>query len=449
MRALSAPSADPCRLGPAELAAGFAARAIDPVAVTEAFLARIEAEDAALRSYITVAADAARAAAEESRRRWEQGGALGPLDGVPIALKDNIDVAGLATTAGTAAFRRRIPSRDARVVERLRRAGAVLLGKLNMHEGALGGTTDNPVYGRCVNPLREGYTPGGSSGGAGAAVAARLCAAALGTDAMGSVRIPAAYCGVYGFKPTNGAVSAEGVVPLSFTLDCVGPLARSAEDLAILARVMMEPSPRAHRDSPSAPSLRGLRVGVPRQLEEIELQPEVSSAFSRFLAALRAAGADVVPLELPAWRPGSARRAGLLVAEAEGLAYYAARLGTDLPGLSHELASMLRYPLQAGVMRVVAAYETIERVRLDCGRALAEADLLALPTAPQTSFPHGSAAPTDLADLTALANFARCPAVSFPVDTEGALSAGVQLMAASGDDLRLLALASAVDRLLA
>lgn len=437
------------RLGLAELNAAYAARSLDPLGATEAYLARIAAEDARLRSFVTVAAEAARAAAEESRRRWQAGRPLGPLDGIPVALKDNIEVAGLPCTAGAAAFRDRIPAEDAPVVARLQRAGAVLLGKLNMDEGALGATCDNPVYGRCINPLMPDHTPGGSSGGAGAAVAGGLCAAALGTDTMGSVRVPAAYCGVYGLKPTKGAISGEGVVPLSFSLDCVGPLARSATDLEIIASFLLEPPPRAFSTPVPSPSLSELRVGVPRQLDEVELASEVRAAFGRFCDALRDAGATVAPVDLVSWHPGKARRAGLLVAEAEGAAYYKARLGADLPGLSAAFASMLRYPEKAGVMRLVAAYETIETIRLDCLRAFADVDVLVLPTTPQTSFPHVSATPLNQADCTALANFVRGPAVSLPFPTGGALPAGMQLMAPPGDDRRLLRIAVAVDRALA
>lgn len=437
------------RLGLAELKAAYAAGDLDPVAATEAYLARIAAEDTRLHSFITVAAEAARAAAEESRRRWQAGRPLGPLDGIPVAVKDNIGVAGLPCTAGTTAFRDRIPAEDAPVVARLRQAGAILLGKLNMDEGALGATGDNPVYGRCMNPLMPDYTPGGSSSGAGAAVAGGLCAAALGTDTMGSVRVPAAYCGIYGLKPTKGAIAGEGVVPLSFSLDCVGPLALSAADLEIIASSLLEPLPRAFSTAVPSPSLSELRVGVPRQLDEVELTSEVRAAFGRFCDALRDAGATVVPADLASWHPGKARRAGLLVSEAEGAAYYKARLGAGLPGLSAAFASMLRYPEKAGVMRLVAAYETIETIRLDCLRAFADIDVLVLPTTPQTSFPHDSETPLNQADCTALANFVRGPAVSLPMPTEGALPAGMQLMAPPDDDRRLLRIAVAVDRALA
>ncbi len=442
---------DPCVRGVAALAAAYATGELDPVSATEAYLARIAREDGKLRSYITVADGVARTAAEKSRRRWLERRPLGPLDGVPIALKDNIDVAGLPCTAGTAAFRNRVPKADAPVVAQLKRQGAVLLGKLNMHEGALGATTDNPVYGRCMNPLRAGYTPGGSSGGSGAAVAARLCAAALGTDTMGSVRVPAAYCGVFGFKPTNGAIRSDGVVPLSFTLDTVGSLARSAEDNALVTRALLEPPARALRalsEPQSTPALAGMRVGVPRQLDEVDLEPAVKSAFARFLDLLRAAGALIVPLDLSPWHPGKARRAGLLISEAEGNLYYAGQLGADLPGLSPGLAAMLRYPAQAGVSRIIAAYALVEGVRSACMRAFAEVDVMALPTAPQMSFPHDAGAPKNQADCTALANFARAPAITRPFASDP-LPIGMQLMAAPGDDLRLLAIGTAVDRVLA
>jgi aspartyl-tRNA(Asn)/glutamyl-tRNA(Gln) amidotransferase subunit A len=430
----------------ASLAEGYRTGALDPVAITESCLARIVKDDPALRTFITVAADAARAEAHESRRRFAEGRPLGSLDGIPIGIKDNIDVAGLPCTAGTAAFRTRSSKRDARAVMRLKRSGAVLLGKLNMHEGALGATTDNPVFGRCMNPLRSGYTPGGSSGGSAAAVAAGFCAASLGTDTMGSVRVPAAYCGVYGFKPSHDAARSEGVVPLSFTLDSVGPLARTIEDLAILADALHE-GPVHSSDCSRTISLAGLRIGVPRQLDAVALTAPVTSAFARFLDALRGAGAVVTSVDLPNWEPTKARRAGLLISEAEAASYYTQALGADLPGLSSEFAAMLRYPARAGLDRVIGAYALIDAVRQSYLDAFAEVDLIALPTTPQPSFPHGIEVPVNQADCTGLANFARAPAVSLPVPTDD-LPVGMQLTAAPGDDRRLMSIATAVDRII-
>ncbi len=432
-------------LGIAELAEGYGRRRCDPVTVVDAYLAAIEAEDDALRSFITVAGETAQKEANESRKRWEENRPLGMLDGVPIAIKDNIDVAGLPCTAGVAAFRERVPRQDAAVITSLRQQGAVILGKLNMHEGAFGATTDNPAYGRCVNPVRAGYTPGGSSGGSGAAVAARLCVAALGTDTMGSVRIPAAYCGVSGFKPSNAMVSTEGVVPLSHTLDSVGVLARSAADMAIMGKALVRPSAGACAASPT--SLAAIRVGVPRQLAQIDLQPSVATAFDRFIALLSAIGIVVVPVDLQFWNPGKARRAGLLVTEAEAAAYYIGQLGADLAGLSPGFAAMLRYPAQAGPARIAAAYETIEAVRLGCLDAFGAVELIASPTAPHTSFPHDTPAPPDQADSSALANFARAPAVSLPSATDP-LPIGMQLMAAPGKDEFLLSIAMSLTQVM-
>lgn len=431
-------------LGISQLADAYRAGRLDPVAVTHAHLDRIASVDSSVHSFITVARDSALLAAGQSRDRWAQGRAIGALDGIPVALKDNIDVAGLPCTAGVEAFRHRIPVLDAPVYRRLHESGAILLGKLNMHEGALGGTTDNPAYGRCINPLMPGHTPGGSSGGSGAAVAASLCVAALGTDTMGSVRVPASYCGVYGFKPSNGAISTQGVVPLSFTLDTVGPLARCAADVALVAAALLQPGNRLAVHPVSG--WQGLRVGRPRQLDSVSLQSVMAAAFETFLERLAREGAEVVTVDLPAWEPGRARRAGLLVSEAEGAAYWEGQLGVALTGLSEKLAAMLRYPALAGLTKVIQAYRVIEAVRLTCRRVFAQVDLLALPTTPQTSFLHSDEPPVNQADCTALANLARAPAFAFPLATDS-LPASAQLIAAPEQDRRLLALAPAIDRL--
>ena len=188
----------------------FSQGTADPVAACEHYLARIAQHNPALNAYLWVDAPRSLAMARDSQQRWAQGRPLSPWDGLPIAIKDNLDVQGWPCSAGAAADRHRRPPTDAAVVQQLRALGMVVLGKLNMHEGALGATNANPTYGDCQNPWRVGFTPGGSSGGSAAAVRAQLCAAAIGTDTMGSVRVPASYCGVTAYKPSAGLVSNGG-----------------------------------------------------------------------------------------------------------------------------------------------------------------------------------------------------------------------------------------------
>lgn len=436
---------DPRSFGITDLVQRYRTRRLSPVAVVESYLAAIAAQDGALRSFITVADASARAEATASRQRWAGHEPIGPLDGVPLAIKDNIDVAGLPCTAGVAAFRERVPTQDAPAIGSLRRHGAVILGKLNMHEGAFGATTDNPTYGRCMNPVRSGYTPGGSSGGSGAAVVARLCVAALGTDTMGSVRLPAAYCGAFGFKPSNDAISTAGVVPLSRTLDSVGVLARSVADMVIVASALLNLSAEPKPAHPA--SLAGLRVGVPQQVADVDMEPEIAAAFERFATALGASGMQIVSIDLSAWQPTQARRAGLLVTEAEAAPIYMELLGAELAGLSPGFANSLRYPSRIESSRVKAAFTTIEAVGRACIAAFDHVDLIALPTAPQTSFPHDGPVPVNQAEFTALANFSHTPAISLPFGTEP-LPIGMQLLAAPGQDDFLLSVAQRLEQTL-
>ncbi len=444
---------DPVRWGIADLHQAYAQGRADPLSVTRACLDRVAQLDPALRAFIHVAASEALSQAAASAARWAKGRPLGLLDGVPVALKDNIEVAGMPCTAGTAAFAARVPARHAPAWEALADAGAVMLGKLNMHEAALGATTDNPVYGRCINPLRAGYTPGGSSGGSAAAVAGHLCAAALGTDTMGSVRIPAAYCGLYGFIPSRGTVSLEGIVPLSPTLDTVGPMARSGHDLACIASALLRrPGPVP---APALATWEGLRVGWFPQMQAVEMAPGVRAAWEATYARLQARGALLRPVHLPEWEPARLRLDALLMSEWEGAAYWLAALGPGWPGLGPDLVKMLRYGHNLDPARRQRAQDSVMALRALAARCFDEVDVVMLPTTPHCSFPHDQPAPASQADFAALANAMGVPALSFPcpIDAgpgslaEEALPASCQFLAAPGGDDRLLALAPALDSL--
>lgn len=376
-----------------------------------------------------------------------QGGGASPLAGTTFAVKDNIDVAGSPTRSGLAALDAAPATRDAGAVARLRAAGLVCLGKLNMHPVALGATNHNPDFGDCCNPLRAGYTPGGSSGGSGAAVAAGLCGIALGTDTMGSVRIPAAYCGVAGFKPSFGAVPSDGMVALAPLLDHIGVLARRVEDLVQAFRIIGEPrytQPAPPRD------VRSLRLAVPADPAALQAAPEVMQAFTAGLDCLRATGFTLVPVDLSGGTGFTAvRRAGLLLSEAELRNTLDAivrerpqALPDDLRGMMEFIGKKSAADLARAVGVTVAAGQWLERT-------VAPFDALLLPTAPQTAFPMDAPVPANQADYTAPANMAGAPALSLPLPVPaGELPVGLQLVGHRGADMALLDIALAVEEAL-
>ena len=446
---------DPTTLTIVEAAAALRAGSLSAKALLDAYLARIERHDRTLNCFITVMAAAARKAASEADRHRAGGALRSPLDGIPIGLKDNIDAAGAPTTNGM--DWRRTPDEDAHVVARLRQAGAVILGKLNMHEGAFGATTDNPHHGRTQNPWRHGYTPGGSSGGSAAAVAARLCAAALGTDTMGSVRMPAAYCGITGLIATKGLISTRGVVPLSFSLDRVGPLCRSVDDLGLMLEAMAgfdAASPESARppDPPLDPlrgGLSGWKVGVLANFETIEKEPDIAVAFADALDLIEASGAGIQILDLAGFDPAAARRAGLLISEAEAAFAFKDEMSDDPGAFSAGFLKMLEYGRDAPAWRLVKA----QRIVAECGNAFRRlfdaVDLVVTPTTPQTAFSFERAAPDNQAEFAAIANFSGCPALSLPcgLSSDG-LPIGVHLIAPPFQETRLLAAAAHLERTL-
>jgi aspartyl-tRNA(Asn)/glutamyl-tRNA(Gln) amidotransferase subunit A len=422
------------QLGAASLLLAFGAGRTSVVAATRHYLDRIARFNGALNAYTHVDADGALAAAQESAARYQAGKAR-PLEGLPIAVKANLAVRGLPTHAGIAALAGRVAPTDADAVAALRGAGAVILGLTNMHEAALGATTDNLHFGRTMNPHREGHTPGGSSGGSGAAVAAGLAAAALGTDTLGSIRIPAAWCGITGLKPSNGLVPTGGLVSLVPRLDCVGPMARSAGDCALLLQAMAAPAP-------ARPLLRVARL-------EFQSGPEldhgVAAALRLSASLLEGLGHEVSERQVRIDHP-KVRLASFLEAARGAGDLFAGALAAHPQGFSPAFHAAVGYAGSSSPATIAEGARAMEATANELQAVLQMADVLLLPTTPQAAFPFESEPPQTLADFTAPANLAGLPALSLPAGwTESGLPVGIQLIGRAGEDLSVLALGAQLE----
>ena len=468
----------------AELVRLVRTRSLSAREVVSAHLARIAALDARLGAFLHIDEAGALRRADEIDAELARGSDPGPLAGVPIALKDILVTRDVPTTAGSRILAGWIPPYDATVVERLRAAGAVLLGKLNMDEFAMGSSTENSAYFPCKNPWDLERVPGGSSGGSAAAVAAGLCAASLGTDTGGSIRQPASLCGVVGLKPTYGRVSRWGVIAFASSLDQVGPLARSVADAALMFEVIAGHDPRDSTsiDQP-APRLsgaltagaRGLTIGRPREYDLPGVDPEVRRAVDAALAVLSDHGAKVRDISLP--HVTHALPTYYLVAPAEASSnlarYDGVRYGQRAEGSSTSLLEMYRKTRGAGfgteVKRRImlgtfvlrsgyydAYYRKAQQVRAliaqDYRRAFAEVDLVASPTSPTAAFRLGEKASDPmamyLADVFTLsANLAGLPGISMPCGlTAGGLPIGLQLVGKPLDEATLIRAAAAYEK---
>lgn len=360
------------------------ARKVSPVELTNACLTRIERLNPILNAFITITreqalADAKTAEMDIAHRKWR-----GPLHGLPIGLKDLFDTAGVRTTAGSAIFADRVPEEDAEVVRRLKAAGAVIVGKLNMHEFAYGDTSAQSHYGPVRNPWNRDHVAGGSSGGSAAAVAAGLCYGALGSDTGGSIRQPAAYCGIVGLKPTYGLVSTRGVVPLSWSLDHAGPMCRTVADTALLLQPLAGYDPfDTNSVAATAPDytralrqqVSRLRLGVPRAVFYQTLDPEIEQAVTEALQVLRRLTASTRDVELPSYQT-------LPVVGAEAYAFHAPYF-TKTPEL-YQPATRRR--LERGAAVSASAYiegrRQLDRLRRVVTGVFATVDLLVTPTTP-------------------------------------------------------------------
>lgn len=358
------------------------------------------------------------------------GSASGALAGVPLAIKANIDVAGLATTAGLAARREATAASDAPLVAALRAAGAAILGHTNLHEAAIGATTDNPHYGRTENPHAPGHSPGGSSGGSGAAVAAGLCAAAIGSDTMGSIRIPASFCGIYGLKPTHGLVDSAGMVPLCARFDVAGPMARALADIDALMAVL----------APSLPPPAPLeRVALLRPVDAAPLDRAVADGYRLAASLLEGLGIAVDTHDAPEIDFDLLRRAtyGAMVSEGEQ------RFGA-LPGLSDEAAGAFQFGIAWRALEGEMS-AAVDAAAARLGAVLQVADAILLPTTPMPAPRHGQAGER-VADFTLLANISGLPALALPAGwTSDGLPVSVQLMGRRLSEASLIALAQRLD----
>ena len=318
------------------------------------------------------------------------------------------------------------------------------LGKLNMHAMALGATNHNADFGDGYNPARAGYTPGGSSGGSAAAVAAGLCGIALGTDTLGSVRIPAAYCGVVGFKPSFGALPTDGVMPLSRMLDHVGLLARGVEDVMAAFGIM---SGHKTPSAIEAPKLSSLNLAIPADLDELGLTHEVSLAFKQSIKRLQDAGYSLQTVDFMHCDFAAQRKAGLLLCEAELRDTLALTLANHRDEMPNDLLGMLDFISKRSAQDIGRAVAVLVRGGQFLTQRVSPFDALLLPTTPQTSFDMNAAVPHNQADLTAMANMSGAPAISLPLPVApGALPVGLQLVGHRGHDLRLLNIAYALDK---
>ncbi len=368
----------------AELAPRLRGKEVSPVEVTRACLDRIEKLNPALNAFITVTAESALAEARAAESEIARGEWRGPLHGIPIALKDLIDTAGRRTSAASQLFEHRVPAEDAEVVQRLRRAGAVVLGKNNLHEFAYGGSSLVSFFGDVHNPWNTAYIAGGSSGGSAAAVAAGLCYAAIGTDTAGSIREPAALCGCVGIKPTYGRVSARGVIPLSWSLDHVGPLAATVADAAAVLQAIAgyDPLDVGSADVPVSDYVSGLgvgakslRIGIPRALFYDDLDEEVRAAVEQALAVIRTLVAEVREVH-------TAVSNDRTVQAAEPFAYHADHVARTPDLYLPETLRRIRSGERISATEYIQRRRELDEERRRAHEIFAEVDLLVTPTIP-------------------------------------------------------------------
>lgn len=445
-------------LGIRELGRRIERRDLSPVEVTRAALGRIEALDSSLNSFITVLGEQALRDAESAERAIRTSGSLGPLHGVPVGLKDLYQTRGVRTTAGSRILADWVPDEDATVVERLRRAGAILIGKNNLHEFAFGATNENPHYGPTRNPWDPARVPGGSSGGSAAAVSAGLCFASLGSDTGGSIRLPASLCGVVGLKPTYGRVSRRGVVPLAWSLDHAGPLARTVDDVAITMNAIAghDSGDPASADRPVPDFGAGpdggagrIRVGVLREYLGDGVEPEVAAAVHAAAETLADLGAQVEEVSVPSAVHSLGASIAILFSEAA--AVHERWVGSHRDQYGADVLARLEMGARLTGVHYLKGQRARRAMVKDFSALFEQVDLVATPTAPlvaptfedvQTEASRGP-----LLRFTRLSNVLGGPACSVPCGfSASGLPIGLQLIGRPFDEVTVLRAAHAYEQ---
>ncbi len=431
---------------------------VSPVELTTDCLARIEKLNPKLNAFIAVTAESALEAARQAEAEIRRGDWRGPLHGIPLALKDLIDTAGVPTTAASLLFKDRVPAEDAEVVLRLKAAGAVLLGKQNLHEFAYGGSSMVSAFGEVRNAWNRKHIAGGSSGGSATAVAAGLGYGAIGTDTAGSVREPSALCGVVGLKPTYGRVSARGAIPLSISLDHVAPIGRTVADVAaILAAIAgYDPADKASVNVPLEDyvtilgrKFQPLRIGLPKKFFFEDLDPEVAAAIGHAVSGLAALGAEIRDIELPA--PTDRR-----LQSAEAYAFHAEFVTRNPELYQPETLRRIRTGQNVSPEALLETRGELERVRRDIVSVFADVHVLVTPTTPIVAPPIAELKqnpdllrPRELLLLrnTRPVNVWGLPAISIPCGfTETGLPIGLQIIGPHWGEARVLQVAHAYEQ---
>ncbi|GAA1306307.1 amidase [Brachybacterium tyrofermentans] len=437
--------------------------------LTDECLARIHELDEDLRAFITVDADGARQRADRADEQLRRGERQGPLHGLPLAVKDNLAVAGQITTMGSAIFRDHVPTQSADVVERLTEQGAVNVGKTALHEFALGVTTENPHYGICRNPVDRERTPGGSSGGSAVAVTTGMALGAIGSDTSGSIRIPAAACGIVGLKPTYGRVSTHGCYPESWSLDHVGVLAQTVQDAAVMLDAISGHDPRVpgSLDLPPTTTARDLpdeqdpqqalplRIGIEESFFFHDVDPEIETEVRSTLDALVADGAQLVPLTLPSL--GASIFALTVIDTAETTAVHDEQFRRRPQDYGEDVRLLLECGAIPSAVDYVQSQQIRAQVRREFQEAFAGVDVIVAPTLPiqtprigeATVHLNGREADRDqeLMRLVGPANLVGLPSISVPCGQAHGMPVGLQVIGPALGELAVLRAAARVEGL--